>query len=105
VVHLLQVDGAALGSLLVAAMALACLPCAWHLWRSPTPGVWAMTAALDVGMLLVHAQMLSGAQTMPGMAHGTGSSPLVAVGLAVVATQLVLAAAAGLVRLRIPARD
>jgi hypothetical protein len=48
------------------AMALACLPCAWHLWRSPTAAVWGMTAALDVAMLAVHAQLAVGAS---GHAH------------------------------------
>jgi hypothetical protein len=43
--------------------------------------------------------MLAGTPSMPGMAHG-GESSLVVVGLAVVATQLVLAATAGLLRLR-----
>src|SRR3954469_24195716 len=59
-VHLLQVDGAALGSLLMAVMALPCLPCAWHLWRAPTPAVWGLTAAADAGMLLLHATLVSG---------------------------------------------
>jgi hypothetical protein len=98
-VHLMLLDASSLGSLAMLGMALVCLPCAWHLWRSPTPGVWGTTAALDVGMLLVHAQMLAGTPSMPGMAHG-GESSLVVVGLAVVATQLVLAATAGLLRLR-----
>ena len=43
-VHVLLFDASSTGSLAMAGMALACLPCAWHLWRAPTPGVWGMTA-------------------------------------------------------------
>lgn len=97
--HLLLLDASSLGSLAMLGMALTCLPCAWHLWRSPTPGTWGVTAGLDVGMLLVHAQMVGGS-AMPGMSHGTSASPLIVLGLAVVATQLLLAAVAGLLLLR-----
>lgn len=96
--HLLLVDASSLGSLAMLGMALACLPCAWHLWRAPTAGVWAMTAALDTGMLLVHTQMLGSPPSMPGMARA--ATPLVVVGLTVVGTQLVLAGAVGLLALR-----
>jgi|tagenome__1003787_1003787.scaffolds.fasta_scaffold20222359_2 hypothetical protein len=97
VVHLLQVDGAALGSLLMAAMALACLPCAWHLWRAPTRSVWGLTAAADAGMLLLHATLAAGGR-MPGMhsAHGGGS--LMWLGTALVAVQLGLVGVAALRR-------
>lgn len=95
--HLLLLDASSLGSFAMVGMALACLPCAWHLWRSPTPGVWCMTAGLDVAMLLIHAQMLAG----PGMAsmpeRGDRASELVVFGLGVVGAQLVVATGAGLV--------
>jgi hypothetical protein len=94
-VHLLQVDGTALGSLLMAAMALACLPCAWHLWRAPTRSVWGLTAAADAGMLLLHATLMAGAH---GMHHAhTGSSPMW-LGTALVGVQLALAGIAALRR-------
>jgi hypothetical protein len=103
-VHLLLLDASSTGSLAMAGMALACLPCAWHLWRSPTPGVWAMTAAVDVGMALVHSQMLTGglgtAPTMAGMATRQGG-PEVAMmwlGLGLVCAQLALAGIATLRR-------
>ena len=97
-VHVLLLDASSLGSLAMLGMALACLPCAWHLWRGPAPSVWAITAALDAGMLLVHAQMLAAgsAHAMPGMAHGGSSTGLVVLGLAVVTAQLLLACGAGL---------
>src|SRR5437660_3023261 len=57
--HFALLDASSLGSLAMVGMALACLPCAWHLWRGPTAGVWCMTAGLDVAMLLMHAQMLA----------------------------------------------
>jgi hypothetical protein len=104
-VHLLLLDASSTASLAMVGMALACLPCAWHLWRSPTPGVWAMTAGMDAGMALVHSQMLSGAPvsgaTMAGMTASAGGGPAVGLmwlGLALVCTQLVLAGLAALHR-------
>jgi hypothetical protein len=92
VVHLLLVDAGSLGSLVMVAMAAACLPCAWHLWRAPTGAVWGMTAALDAAMLGLHGQMLA------SLHHG--ASALMWLGLALVSAQLVLAAAAAVPRLR-----
>src|SRR4051812_12340176 len=68
-VHLLLVSSTSLGTAVMAAMALACLPCAWHLWRSPSGSVWALTAIVDAGMLAVHAPML----TTPAH-HGSSSA-------------------------------
>lgn len=97
--HLALLDASSLGSFAMLAMALACLPCAWHLWRGPTVGVWSMTAGLDVAMLIVHAQMLAPAMApMPG--HVGRPSELVALGLGVVGAQLVLAAGAFVVAAR-----
>ena len=95
VVHVSQAGTASLGELLMPVMALACLPCAWHLWRSPTGAVWAMTAALDTGMLLVHATVMAGG----GMAmHHSAAGPgtLVWAGLVLAGAQLALAAVAAL---------
>jgi hypothetical protein len=93
VVHLLLLEATDLGSLVMVSMALACLPCAWHLWRHPTPRTWGLTAAVDGGMLLLHAQMLS---TAPHHAHG--GNPLMWTGLALVTGQLALAATAAVRR-------
>jgi hypothetical protein len=100
-VHLLLLDASSLGSLLMVAMAAICLPCAWHLWRSPTAAVWGMTAAVDGVMLVAHAQMLGGAaHEMAGM-HASGTpTALMWLGLGLVVTQLALAGAAGLSRHR-----
>jgi len=97
VVHLLLLDAASLGSLLMVGMALACLPCAWHLWRHATPAVWGTTAAVDAGMLALHAQMLT---MVTHHAHGTASPQhsLMWTGLALVTSQLVLAGAAAMRR-------
>ena len=94
-VHLLLLDTAELGSLLMVGMALACLPCAWHLWRHPTPAVWGTTAVVDATMLLLHAQMLAG-PAHP--AHGTATGTLMWTGFGLVTSQLVLAGAAALRR-------
>jgi hypothetical protein len=95
VVHVLQADAASLGGLLMPVLALACLPCAWHLWRAPTAAVWGMTAALDAGMLLVHATVMAGGGT--GMHDGAaGPGALVRAGLVLAGAQLALAAVAAL---------
>ena len=73
-------------------MAAACLPCAWHLWRSPTAAVWRVTAMVDAAMLVLHAQMLGTPErTMPAMAHGSGPAGLMWLGLGLVTAQLALA--------------
>jgi hypothetical protein len=56
--HVLSVTMFSTGSFVMVAMALLCLPCAWHLWNSPTASVWLITALLDLGMLGVHAGMV-----------------------------------------------
>ena len=94
VTHLLLVSSSSIGTAVMAAMALACLPCAWHLWRSPTGAVWAMTAAVDLGMLAVHAPMLATSSHH----HGGSATSLMWLGVGLVVGQLVLAAAAALRR-------
>src|SRR5436305_11121013 len=94
-VHLLLLDAASLGSLVMVGMALVCLPCAWHLWRRPTLAVWGTTATIDAAMLLTHAQLLTGG----GMHHAHGpAATLMWTGLAAVTSQPVLAGAAALRR-------
>lgn len=46
-------------SLLMLALAGACLPCAGHLWTKPTIRDWATTGALAAGMLVLHAMLMS----------------------------------------------
>ncbi|CCH89560.1 conserved membrane protein of unknown function [Modestobacter italicus] len=93
-VHLLLLDGGSLGSVTMVAMAAACLPCAWHLWRSPTGSVWRVTAGVDAAMLVLHVQLLGSGEHL----HGAGPSSLMWLGLALVSGQLVLAGAAALRR-------
>jgi hypothetical protein len=91
-VHLTLTDASALGSLAMLGMALACLPCAWHLWRHPSSGAWAVTATVDAAMLVLHLQMLAPAG---GHVHSS-PDPLMWLGLGLVAAQLATAALAGL---------
>lgn len=93
-VHLLLLDASSLGSLAMLGMALACLGCGWHLWRSPTPGVWGMTAAMDAAMAVLHGQMLT---AMP-MHHGGPAASLMWLGLGLVGAQLAVAGAAAVRR-------
>lgn len=99
-VHLLLLDQSSLASLTVAAMAVACLPCAWLLWRRPTPAVWGMTGTVDGTMLLVHLQMLSDehATDMTAMAHGGETGLLMWIGVALIGGQLALAGAVAALR-------
>ena len=99
-VHLLLLDAGSLGSVAMVGMAAACLPCAWHLWRSPTGAVWRVTALVDAAMLVLHAQLLgsSPGHDHPAMSQGTAVSGLMWLGLALVSGQLVLAGAAALRR-------
>lgn len=94
VVHLLLFDASQLGSIAMLGMAMACLPCVWHLWRSPTARVWALTAAMDATMLAFHAQLLAAEPThvhsAAGAGHATGG--LMWFGFALVAGQLTVAA-------------
>jgi hypothetical protein len=91
-VHLLLISASSLGTAVMAAMALVCLPCAWHLWRSPTGAVWGLTATVDAGMIALHAPMLA-----THHAHGA-HTPLMWLGLGLVAGQLVLAGLAAVRR-------
>ena len=93
-VHLLLVSSTSLGSAVMAAMALACLPCAWHLWRSPSGSVWALTALVDAGMLAVHAPMLA----TPAHHGGESATSLMWLGVGLVVAQLALAAVAAVRR-------
>lgn len=94
VVHLSLLDAGSLGSVAMLLMAAACLPCAWHLWRTPTGSVWRVTAMVDTAMLVLHAQLLGDPAhgSMAGMGHAPG--PLPWLGLSLVAAQVVLAGAA-----------
>ena len=91
-VHLLLISSSSLSTVVLAAMALVCLPCAWHLWRSPTGAVWGVTATVDAGMLALHAPMLA-----THHAHG-GHTSLMWLGLGLVAGQLLLAGVAAVRR-------
>jgi hypothetical protein len=97
-VHLLLLDAGSLGSVLMVGMAAACLPCAWHLWRSPSASVWRATALVDAAMLVLHVQMLGGSTGHAGMHHGSAPASLMWLGLALVGGQLALAATAALRR-------
>ncbi len=93
-IHLALLDSAAPGSLAMVAMAGACLPCAWHLWRSPSATTWGTTAALDVTMLVLHVPVLAGASGHHHAAAAAGA--LGWFGVAVVVGQLGLSVVAAL---------
>ncbi|MGY1663000.1 hypothetical protein ACI78Q_17390 [Geodermatophilus sp. SYSU D00705] len=86
-VHATALDTGSLTSLAMAGMGLACLPCAWHLWRAPAPRVWGTTVALDLGMLAVHAPVAAGG----GHVHDRPGTPGAGVALVVASLLLGLA--------------
>ena len=94
--HVGVVSAGQLAGWAMAAMAWACLYCAWHLWRRPSARVWGLTAAMDAGMLVLHVPMLfdgHGAMTLHvhGPATSTGgTAPLMLLGLGVVLTQFAI---------------
>jgi hypothetical protein len=128
VVHLLLAATGQIEAVAMAAMALVCLSCAWHLWRAPTGRIWTVTAIMDGGMLAVHAPMLlqhgDGPASMdagmgPSMSEGMHAgmhaasgdmthplaSPVMVLGFALVAGQLLVAARALLRPRRAPTGD
>lgn len=98
VTHLPLADASDLGAVAMVVMALACLPCAHHLWRRPTASVWVATAAIDAVMLVLHTSALAGDPVTTGhhAGHGHSSAPAAVmwVALALVAAQLLLGSAA-----------
>jgi hypothetical protein len=91
-VHVLLATATSLAALVMALMAAACLPCAWHLWRSPTTSTWRLTALLDVTMLLLHLQLLAGAG--PHGHHAGSGGGLMWTGLALATASLSVSAVA-----------
>lgn len=65
-------------ALLMAAMAIVCLPCAGHLWRAASMRSWTMIAVMNAAMLATHLGMLAG-NAAPTAAHsaqlGAGATP------------------------------
>jgi hypothetical protein len=71
--HLAMVPGGGWMAALGAAMAAACLPCAWHLWRRPSLGAARTVIGMSLAMVLVHgALLLSGG---PGGGHAHAHHP------------------------------
>ncbi|MFD0482820.1 hypothetical protein ACFQ46_09465 [Kineococcus sp. GCM10028916] len=67
------------GVLLV--MSLVCLPCAGHLWRSPSPRTWTLVAAAGTVMLVTHAALLvtpagGSASVLPPSGHAGHTTTL-----------------------------
>jgi hypothetical protein len=55
--------GHAVVTVLIVAMAAACLYCARELWSAGSPRVWCIVAVMNLGMVAVH-------WSMPGHHHG-----------------------------------
>ncbi|GAA1139372.1 hypothetical protein [Nesterenkonia lutea] len=69
ILHLLMLGhGDHLGwSMFMVAMAIVCLPCAGHLWRTASSRSWMLIGLMNAGMLAVHMWLLG--STPPGPAE------------------------------------
>lgn len=88
ILHLLMLGhGGHLGwSLLMAAMAIVCLPCAGHLWRMASVRSWALIGVMNSGMLAVHLGMLTpadSAQLAPAGGLTSAAGRVLAEGVAI----------------------
>lgn len=106
--HLAMVPGGGWMAALGLAMAAACLPCAWHLWRRPSVRTARAVIGMSLAMVALHASLvLSGMGATVGSGIGAHShgvhepavggamdGHLVAM-LAVIAIELATAWAAG----------
>jgi hypothetical protein len=79
--------GGAVGTAVLVAMAVACLPCVGALWRRPGPGTWRVTGLMYGGMLFAHLLLLSATGAaghgghMAGTPHPTGVGSWTEVGM------------------------
>lgn len=91
---------------LMAAMALGCLYCSWHLWRQASVRDWALVAVMNIGMVGLHLFVMGGAAphahgAQPAMdmsSHSGGS--VTAVATAMAAVEVVIATAVVFMRTR-----
>jgi hypothetical protein len=68
--HLAMVPGGGWMAALGSAMAAACLPCAWHLWRRPSLRAARAVIAMSLAMVLVHGVLVLSGGHGGGHAHG-----------------------------------
>lgn len=91
--HLAMVPGGGWMAALGAAMALACLPCAWHLWRRPSLRAARTVIGMSLAMVLVHGALVLSGGHGGGHAHAHQPSSGAADGhaatmLAIIAVEL-----------------
>lgn len=73
ILHLLMITHGPIGwGLLMAIMAITCLPCAGHLWRRPTLQGWMIIGIMNAGMVAVHIGLLTRGAHGHGHPSGTG---------------------------------
>ncbi|WP_235733905.1 hypothetical protein [Mycolicibacterium austroafricanum] len=87
-------------SVLMFAMAAACLYCAYELWRFDTVRSWVLIAVMNIAMIAVHLPLLGhhGHTVAPGAGMGT----TMAAATVVAAAEIMLAAAVLHARTRAP---
>ncbi|HEY5854673.1 MAG TPA: hypothetical protein VIW24_11635 [Aldersonia sp.] len=116
VLHAVSLDHAhsAASVAVLAAMIVGCLYCARHLWSRGALGDWALVAAMNLGMIGLHASMLGsggghaehtghGGHTMAAASPIIAMSPLMSVALAVAVVEVAIALAVVLFRTKTPA--
>lgn len=75
VLHILMLGhGGLFWWLAMVAMALACFPCAGHLWRRPSLKSWMLLGAMNAGMVTIHLWMMAAAGSLPDAQAGSAAS-------------------------------
>lgn len=82
--------------LILAAMTIGCLYCAWHLWTRATIGDWALVAIMNVGMIAVHQNMSmpashSGHGLAASTSHTVSTMPAPSAAMTIAAVEVVFA--------------
>ncbi|KHL04900.1 hypothetical protein LK10_02570 [Sinomonas humi] len=66
--HLAMVSAGGVMAAAAVLMALACIPCAWGMWRAPTLRTARVLTGMSLGMALLHGALLLG--VAPALHHG-----------------------------------
>lgn len=70
----LMAGAGGLMAVIAVVMAMACSPCAWGMWRSPSARSARVLVGMSLGMALLHGALLLGAAPALGHSHGAAAS-------------------------------
>lgn len=93
VLHAFSIGHGVVASLVMLAMAVACLYCAAEVWFRDTDRAWVVVAVMNLAMIAVHLPMAGHHHGGAVASSSTGASAVMAVATVVAAAEAVLAAA------------